>query len=74
MNIKQRKKEPWRIGAFLAGAAAIVWMFAKKRHHHHPCNPAPGAGTAYDRHDCSRQPAEGGAACRRYPAGQMAAG
>ena len=30
MNIKQRKKEPWRIGAFLAGAAAIVWMFAKK--------------------------------------------
>lgn len=28
--MQKKKKEPWRIGAFLAGAAAIVWMFAKK--------------------------------------------
>lgn len=30
MNMKQQKKEPWRIGAFLAGVACIVWMFTKK--------------------------------------------
>ena len=28
--MENKKKEPWRIGAFLAGAAAIVWIFAKK--------------------------------------------
>ena len=28
--MQKKKKEPWRIGAFFAGAAAIVWMFAKK--------------------------------------------